>query len=392
STLKGVTDNRGVIYGMVVDKEGTVRGHNDVKLSGKTYSEEPGAELSKTGPDHIIKSHKTDSGKVFDISVPIYSRGAGDEIGRVHLGLSEKIARETVEKVSRRIIYMSALGLFLGGVGIFLMATLMVKPIKLMVVGVRAIGEGKFHQRIDIKRRDEIGELTTAFNDMAKGLEEREFIRNTFHKFVDKGIADELLKNPDKVKLGGDRKKVSVLFTDIRGFTPMSESMSPEEVVALLNKHFSGMLPIIKNNGGVLDKFIGDAMMVTFGTPFSKDDDALRAVKTGLMMREMRRLLNEERAKEGKGPIHIGIGINTGHVVAGNIGSEERMEYTVLGDVVNIASRIEALSSEEDVIITEDTYKEVMNSIIVSQDKEEVSLKGKSRPVTIYRVLGIKEK
>ncbi len=391
STLKGVTDNRGVIYGMVVDKEGSIRGHNDVKLSGKPYSEVSGAEISKTGSDHVIKSYQEKSGKVFDISVPIYSKGAGEEIGRVHLGLSEKIARETMERASRYIIYLSALGLFLGGVGIFLLATVMVKPIKLLVAGVRAIGEGKFHQRIDIQRRDEIGELTSAFNDMAKGLEEREFIRNTFQKFVHKDIVNELLKNPDKIKVGGERKKVTVLFSDIRGFTPLSENMPPEEVVALLNRHFSSMLPIINKNGGVLDKFMGDAMMITFGAPFPKGDDALMAVKTGLMMKDMRRALNKNREKEGKAPIHMGIGINTGYVVAGNIGSEERMEYTVFGDVVNTAARIEGLSREEDVIITEDTYKEIMDSVTIGQEKEEVSLKGKSRPVTIYRVLNIKE-
>lgn len=391
STLKGAQDNTGVVYGMVVDMEGKIRAHNDVNMSGKPYSETAGSSVFKTGKDYVINSYMGETGTTYDISIPIFSIGATDEIGRVHLGLSEKTAREAVEKASRYIIYLSAIGLILGGIGAFLMATVMVKPIKLLVSGVRAIGEGKFHQRIDIKRRDEIGELTSAFNDMAKGLEEREFIRNTFQKFVHKDIVDDLLKNPDKVKVGGERKKVTVLFSDIRGFTPLSESMPPEEVVALLNRHFSSMLPIINKNGGVLDKFMGDAMMVTFGAPFPKGDDALSAVKTGLMMKDMRRALNKNREKEGKAPIHMGIGINTGYVVAGNIGSEERMEYTVFGDVVNTAARIEGLSREEDVIITEDTYKEIMNSVTIGQEKEEVSLKGKSKPVTIYRVLNIKE-
>lgn len=391
TTMKGVIDNRGVVYGMAVDKDGRIRAHNDVNLSGKPYMEPSGASVFRTGKDYLIKSYMGESERIYDISIPVFSIGATEEIGRVHLGLSEKTAKETVERAGRYIIYLSAFGLVIGGLGAFILATVMVKPIKLLVSGVRAIGEGRFQQRLDIRRRDEIGELTSAFNDMAKGLEEREFIRNTFQKFVHKDIADELLKNPDKVKVGGERKKVTVLFTDIRGFTPLAENMPPEEVVALLNRHFSSMLPIINRNGGVLDKFMGDAMMVTFGTPFPKDDDALRAVKTGIMMREMRRALNEVRGKEGKVPIHMGIGINTGYVVAGNIGSEERMEYTVFGDVVNIAARIEGLSREEDVVITEDTYKEIMDSVAVSEQREEVSLKGKSRPVTIYRVLNIKE-
>lgn len=391
TTMKGVIDNRGVVYGMVVDKDGRIRAHNDVNLSGKPYMEPSGASVFRTGKDYLIKSYMGESERIYDISIPVFSIGATDEIGGVHLGLSEKTAKETVERAGRYIIYLSAFGLVIGGLGAFILATVMVKPIKLLVSGVRAIGEGRFQQRIDITRRDEIGELTSAFNDMAKGLEEREFIRNTFQKFVHKDIADELLKNPEKVKVGGERKKVTVLFTDIRGFTPLAENMPPEEVVALLNRHFSSMLPIINRNGGVLDKFMGDAMMVTFGTPFPKDDDALRAVKSGIMMRDMRRALNEARGKEGKAPIHMGIGINTGYVVAGNIGSEERMEYTVFGDVVNIAARIEGLSKEEDVVITEDTYKEIMDSVMVSEQREEVSLKGKSRPVTIYRVLNIKE-
>ena len=392
STLKGAQDNTGVVYGMVVDMEGNIRAHNDVNMSGKPYSEAARSSVFKTGKDYVINSYMGETGTTYDISIPIFSIGATDEIGKVHLGLSEKTAREAVEKASRYIIYLSAIGLFLGGIGAFLMATVMVKPIKLLVSGVRAIGEGKFHQRINIKRRDEIGELTSAFNDMAKGLEEREFIRTTFQKFVHKDIANELLKSPDKVKVGGERKKVTVLFTDIRGFTPLSEKLPPEEVVAILNMHFSNCIPLIDKNGGVLDKFIGDAMMATFGTPFTKSDDALRAVKTGLMISDMRKKLNEERLKEGKEPIHIGIGINTGNVVAGNIGSEDRMEYTVLGDVVNTAARIEGLSKEEEVIITEDTYKDIMDSVVVSEVRREVTVKGKSRPVIIYKVLGLKEK
>lgn len=390
SSIKGAIENRGVIYAMVVDKNNMIRAHNNVNLSRKPYIQ-PDGDIFRARKDYVIKSYWSDSEKLYDITVDISSFRAKDKIGTAHVILSETIIREPVDKASRNITYLTLLGLFLGGCGAYILATVMVKPIKLLVTGVRAIGEGNFQQRIENRRNDEIGVLISAYNDMAKGLEEKEFIRKTLRKFVDKDIADELLRNPDKVKVGGERKKVTVLFADIRGFTPMSEKMPPEEVVAMLNKHYSNILPAIDVYGGVLDKFIGDALMVTFGTPFTKDDDALRAVKTGLMLRDIRRGLNEELVIKGKEPIHIGIGINTGYVVAGNIGSEERMEYTVLGDVVNVAARIEGLSKEEEVIITEDTYKEVKDLIIVSQDKEEFVLKGKSKPVTVYRVVGIKE-
>jgi class 3 adenylate cyclase len=389
SHLKGVIDNRGVVYAMIVDKNNIVRAHNNVNLSGQPYIE-PDGDIFKVNNEYVIKTYSDKKEKLYDITVPISSVRSTDKIGTVHVVLSEKIISEPVDRARRNINYLTLLGLLLGGGGAFMLASVMLKPINLLVSGVRAIGHGKFHQRIDVRRSDEIGELTSAFNDMAKGLEEREYIRNTLRKFVDKDIADELLKNPDKVKLGGERKKVSVLFADIRGFTQMSENMPPEEVVALLNKHYSSILPIIDIYGGVLDKFIGDAIMVTFGTPFTKDDDALRAVKAGLMIRDIRRGLNEKLVIEGKEPIRMGIGINTGYVVAGNIGSEERMEYTVLGDVVNIAARIEGLSIDEDIIITEDTYKEVMGSVIISQEKEKFALKGKSKPVIAYTVIDLK--
>lgn len=388
SAIKGAIENRGVINAMVVDKNNIIRAHNDVHLSRQAYIL-PEGDIFKTSKDYVIKSFWSHSEKLYDITVDVSSSRSGNKIGTAHIILSESIVREPVDRARRHITYLTLLGLFLGGCGAFILSTFMVKPIQLLVAGVKAIGEGNFHQRIENRRNDEIGVLISAFNDMSKELEEKEFIRKTLRKFVDKDIADELLKNPDKVKVCGERKKVTILFADIRGFTLMSEKMPPEEVVALLNTHYSSILPAIDVYGGVLDKFIGDALMVTFGTPFNKDDDALRAVKAGLMFRDIRRELNEKLAAQGKEPVHIGIGINTGYVVAGTIGSEERMEYTVLGDVVNVAARIEGLSLEEEVIITEETYNEIKDLVTVTS-KEDVVLKGKSKPVTVYRVVGLK--
>ncbi len=148
---------------------------------------------------------------------------------------------------------------------------------------------------------------------------------------------------------------------------------------------------MIDRNDGVLDKFIGDAMMVTFGTPVSKEDDALRAVKAALEMKETVEELNEKRAADGKETIILGIGINTGNVVAGNVGSEDRMEYTVLGDAVNVAARLEGLSRTGDVIISADTYKEVKDKVIAVKASEKVALKGKSESQEVYRVERLKQ-
>ena len=273
-----------------------------------------------------------------------------------------------------------------GAIGAVLLASMQVKPILMLVSGVRAIGEGDLEQRVDVRRHDEIGDLAEAFNEMTKGLQEREFIRQTFQKFVHKDVVNQLLENPDMIKVGGEKKKVTIIFTDIRGFTALSETLSPHDLIGLLNSYFAELLPIIDKNGGVLDKFIGDAMMIVFGTPLAKKDDALRAVKTGLEIQAKVKSLNVARGREGRDHITMGIGINTGNVIAGNVGSEDRMEYTVLGDAVNIAARLEGQSRTGDVIISDATYDEVKDRIVAVKSDEKVSLKGKAEAVNIYTV------
>ena len=380
---KTVEDSRGVIYAFVVGKDGKIIAHNDVTRVDSSYSAPAGLEEIYSGKEKRIVSYKSDGKLAYDISTPI---GDVEKLGYVHIGIDGSIMDAVVVSMRKSIQMIMFGGLLLGALGAFIVASMQVRPIHMLVSGVRAIGEGKLDQSIEIRRKDEIGDLTDAFNDMAKGLQEREFIRQTFQKFVHKDVVNELLSKPDMIKVGGERKKASVIFTDIRGFTPLSESMKPEELIGLLNNYFGQLLPIIDKNGGVLDKFIGDAMMIVFGTPIEKDDDALRAVKTGLEMQEKLNELNGQRESDGLPPVIMGIGINTGYVVAGNVGSEDRMEYTVLGDAVNIASRIEGHSRMGEVMISEETYKETKDRIKVIGDVDHVSLRGKSEPMSIYTV------
>ncbi|MBI3756166.1 MAG: HAMP domain-containing protein [Deltaproteobacteria bacterium] len=384
SSVNGITGNRGVVYGFI-ESGGMIKAHTNMDMTNKDYSP-AGEVLKKDGSATVRITRGSDT--IYDIAVPITSREG--KLGEAHIGFSQMVVDEVIRDVRQKILYLAVGALFLGGLGALGLSSVLVKPIKLLAKGVKSIGDGNFHQRIDIKRRDEIGELTDAFNDMAKGLEEREFIKDTFKKFVHTDIVDDLLKNPDKIKVGGERKKVTVVFTDVRGFTTLSEKIPPEEVVAMLNEYFTNNLKVVNSFGGVLDKFIGDAMMITFGVPFEAKDDTLRAVKTGIFMRKAVRDLNIQRMKLGKFPIQMGIGINTGYVIAGNVGSEDRMEYTVLGDVVNIAARVEGLSREMEVIVTENTYNEIKDKVIAIE-KGEVALKGKTVPVKVYEIHGIKD-
>jgi adenylate cyclase len=194
-----------------------------------------------------------------------------------------------------------------------------------------------------------------------------------------------------KVALGGETLTVTILFTDIRSFTTISEKMDAQALVALLNEYFSEMVGIVMQEDGVVDKYIGDAIMAVFGAPVPKANDAIHAVRAAVRMRQALKHLNERLAERGIAELKTGIGIHTGEVVAGNIGSEKRMEYTVIGDAVNLASRLESNTKElgVNVLISEDTY-ELVKDEISTRPVKEITVKGRAKPVMTYEVLGIK--
>jgi class 3 adenylate cyclase len=380
---KTVEESRGIMYAFVTDKTGNIIAHNDVALVDTTRREPESFSEIESGGGFRIITYDSAKGLIYEIGGIV---GGVENLGNIHVGITGAIIDDAVENITKSILTLSLLGLLAGAIGAVLLASMQVKPILMLASGVRAIGEGDLEQRVDVRRHDEIGDLAEAFNEMTKGLQEREFIRQTFQKFVHKDVVNQLLENPDMIKVGGEKKKVTIIFTDIRGFTTLSETLNPHDLIGLLNSYFAELLPIIDKNGGVLDKFIGDAMMIVFGTPLAKEDDALRAVKTGLEIQAKVKALNVAREREGRDHITMGIGINTGNVIAGNVGSEDRMEYTVLGDAVNVAARLEGQSRTGDVIISDDTYAEVKDKVVAVKSDEKVALKGKAEAVNIYTV------
>jgi adenylate cyclase len=235
---------------------------------------------------------------------------------------------------------------------------------------------------------DELEELATGFNHMVDGLKERDKLRTTFGKYMTPSVMNHLLEG--KVSLGGQSLPVTILFSDIRGFTSISEQMDPQRLVGLLNEYFTEMVDIVMNEGGVVDKYIGDAIMAVFGAPVPKPDDAVNAVRAAVKMRRALAELNARLVARGQPPLRTGIGIHTGEVVAGNIGSERRMEYTVIGDAVNLASRLESNTKElgADILISEDTY-ELTKHAIEARSVREITVKGRAKPVMTYEVLGM---
>ena len=217
-------------------------------------------------------------------------------------------------------------------------------------------------------------------------------IRKMFSSYVSKRIVDELIRDPSKARLGGERKEITVLFSDIRGFTSFSEKHQPEEVVSMLNEYLGAMTDIVFKYDGTLDKFIGDAIMALWGAPIGQPDHAERAVRCALAMGEKLGELQKKWAAEGKPVLDTGIGINTGEMVVGNMGAEgKKMDYTVIGDHVNLGARVESLTRQYNnhIIITEFTYEKVKDIVEVNK-LGSVTVKGKERPLVIYDLVGVK--
>jgi adenylate cyclase len=229
------------------------------------------------------------------------------------------------------------------------------------------------------------------FNYITEGRAKRKF-REAFAKYVSPQVVDEISKNIDDLKLDvGDRRDISILFSDIRGFTGMSEKLAPEEVVRRLNIYFKAMVEVVFQFDGTLDKYVGDAIMAFFGAPKGDPDHAQKACRCALGMTEELKKVNERLVSEGIPPMKIGIGINTGVVVVGNIGSERRMDYTVIGDSVNLASRLEGMNKEfgTTIIISEFTLARAPGFTV--KDLGSVHVKGKEESVRIYELTGEKE-
>jgi adenylate cyclase len=250
--------------------------------------------------------------------------------------------------------------------------------------------EHQEYAKVDpVRTGDELEDLANGFNQMVEGLKERDKLKTTFGKYMTQAVVEHLLAG--KVTLGGESITVTILFTDIRSFTSISETMDAQALVALLNEYFTEMVSIVMQHDGVVDKYIGDAIMAVFGAPVSRPDDAKNAVRAAVRMRQALARLNERLAERGLAPLQTGIGLHTGEVVAGNIGSERRMEYTVIGDAVNLASRLEGTTKELGVsVVISDVTHALTRDVVETRPLKEITVKGRAQPVMTYEVLGIK--
>ena len=301
---------------------------------------------------------------------------------------SESDALRLQRTLQTSILVVGVSGILFAIIMAVVIARRITEPLNSLLLGVQEVGKGNLSVQVPIKSRDELGVLAASFNQMIQGLNEKERVTNILGKYISPEVAKKVLNDKDGVALKGERRECVVMFTDIRGFTTMSENALPEKIVADLNEYFTLMVDVVDNYGGILDKFIGDAIMAVWGAPVPFEDKEMRAVKAALEMQEVLGRYNKERIDKKLTPLTMGIGLNSGIVVSGNLGSDKRTDYTVIGEEVNLASRLCSKAAPGQTLISEGMYRKIKGLVEVKA-LEPIALKGFTDPVKVYEVTGL---
>jgi class 3 adenylate cyclase len=311
-------------------------------------------------------------------------------IGAVLTGLTTAELDEKITAITVRGIVLALITLLLGTALIVLFSQQLTYPLMELTKSVEQMANGNLEVRVTPRSRDEIGRLAESFNSMAAGLQEREWLRDMFGRFVSYEVADAIRNG--EVKLEGEYRVVSVLFCDIRGFSDYSERHTPQEVVALLNEFLPIVVQSAQKHGGMVNKFGGDSTLIIYGAPREVEESAYRAVQTALEIRLGLQKLNARLVQKGDSPLRVGVGINTGIALAGAVGPRERQEYTVIGHTVNLAARIDGLNKQYphyDILISGQTYEALDFRQIEFKTTSlgATSIRGQHEPVEIFAVI-----
>jgi adenylate cyclase len=267
----------------------------------------------------------------------------------------------------------------------------MVRSIGRISRAAEQVAGGDYGEPLPVKTSDEIGQLAQSFNTMVLGLKERDFISNTFGRYVDQGIARELMQRPEASRLGGEKREVAILMSDLRDFTPLSETLSPDVTIRMLNRYFSRIIETIQKHQGIIVDFFGDALLVFFDPLEGRVEPVIiQSIGCALEMQRMMEAFNAENRAEDLPELKMGIGLNAGEVVVGNIGSETRAKYGIVGSAVNVTQRIQSEAEGGEVVISEPVYRAAQHRLTIKKFLE-AQLKGIQGNVKLYVVEGLKD-
>jgi len=282
---------------------------------------------------------------------------------------------------------LGVFGVLAAGLAVFL-AKSVSEPLQSFESAMTAVRKGDLDVHVPVVSNDEIGHMGDGFNRMVRDLKQVDTIKDTFGRYLSREVVEEILKSPGGVELKGELRDISILVSDLRGFTRLTESLGPRQVLEMINRYLEQMTDIIVVNGGTIDEFTGDGILVFFGAPQAFPDHCQRAVQCGLDMQHAMEGLNSRLALRGLPELRMGIGINCGQLIVGNIGSEKRKKYGALGSPINLAFRIEGQTAGGEVLVSPEVYTHLHERLVVDQARESL-LKGLDDPITLYRVVGL---
>ena len=351
------------------------------------------ADVMSQQTNTLIKTIQMGDQQYSQAFLPFEARhGADMAVLSIALSQGYLMHASPVSRLSLTLIIIAAL---LGILGIGTMiARHITRPVLAVALASRQVAQGDLNQQVQVNTQDEVGELADAFNTMVDQLRLAETVKDIFGRAVSPEVSAALIQavTNGEISLGGENRVVTILFSDIKSFTTFSEQHTAGQVVAMLNEFVTTIYPAIVEHGGVINKFGGDSTLALFGAPIHQPDHARRAALTGLAMQQAVADMNVRRVDRGQIPIYTGIGINTGQVVVGTVGTDERLEYTTIGDPVNAASRIEGLTrrfENHDVLISQATLDAMgPDHGLVIEDLGMCDVKGKTSQIHIYSVLG----
>ncbi len=385
--IKEATAVEGLLYAIIVSHNQIIKAHTDINKINMVFEKFDNVEDIRKEDDVTYFNHFLESGEhVLNLSQPIVFKNK--ELGEVHVGVSIDFIEKLIHKERLSIIVITVF-IILFGIGIAVWLGLRFsRPIQNLVLATQEIGSGNYQHKIILARNDELGNLATAFNRMGDELWKNSLMQQSFGKYIGSEVLDMIMANPESDWLKGHKNEATIVFTDIRGFTSYSEGKKPEEIVEALNEYFEIATQVILDHGGYVDKFIGDAVLGVFGVPVYHKEHTERAVRASI---DMQKEFQKERGKGNNLLQSVGISIDSGVVVSGNIGSQVKMEYTVIGDSVNVASRLNGLAGPGEIIISKSVYENLGDMISVETLSPQY-IKGKTEPIKTFKLLSINKK
>lgn len=388
----GFTDNSNVVASALISLDGETLAHAGSYHDGN-HRRQRGVllelinEASGSLEWYWPTPRKSSVRKVISFIYPITFQDV--TVGYALSTLSQSAMEQSLRQAVQAITGATVLIIILGVAMAIALGRRISDPIDQLVDASRAIGKGEFTGKFDFKERrtDELGQLMNSLNSMAEGMLEKSQVKQALSRYVSPEVAKVIFSNLNDIELGGKQVEGSVVFADIVGFTRIAENTRPEDLVNILNRYFSLITRACEINHGSVDKYLGDGVMLVFGAPQSDDEHRFHAIKCALLIQRLVADENRRREQQGLFPVMFRIGINSGTMLAGNMGSQERMEYTVVGDTVNLASRLCSIANSGQIVISRDLYlKPDVRDRVLAGEYQAIRLRGIKDPVSTYLV------